>query len=170
VGAVVVERWCRLGDVVWWSDDAGYCHTEFPDGARAIARPQDDGSYRDTARRLGYGDDTAAMSREHELCHSLLAYLAHLADPSLPPHSPALWDAAHGYGGGEDRHWEEEERVLAFQEWFNRGEDWPLYERTFRGCFPDSLWYVDARDLAQFILRGPVAPGCRIEVGVRGTV
>ena len=166
---MTLERWCRLGDVVWFAKPGeGYCHTEFADGARAVARPEDTPEYLATARRLGYGDDTAQLCVEHELTHSLLAYLAHLADPTLPPHSPALWDVAHGYAGGEGRHAEEEARVLAFQAYLNGWtaylHGWDSLTRSI-GPYPATR---EAKRYALAILRGPAAPGCRIEVGVRG--
>lgn len=60
-----------------------------------------------SAKALGYGDDLARASREHELAHSLLAVLLGL------PESPTLHGVARG------RHWQhwraEEAAALALQ-------------------------------------------------------
>lgn len=64
--------------------------TTLPDGAEVVAAPQDTEAYRATARRLGYGDDTARMCREHDACHAWLAAILCL------PESPTLSNVAHG--------------------------------------------------------------------------
>src|SRR6185312_3200388 len=55
--------------------DGGLTVTTLADGKRVPACPEDTDAYRQRARDLGYGDDTALMSREHEVAHSLLAAL-----------------------------------------------------------------------------------------------
>ena len=72
------------------------------------AEPEDTDAYRARAIALGYGSDTAAMSRDHELGHHLLAHWLGL------PHSPTL----HAIAGGNLNHplWRlEEGAVLALQ-------------------------------------------------------
>jgi hypothetical protein len=71
------------------------------------AWPQDDAAYRSRALELGYGTDTARMSREHEIVHSLLAKWLGL------PHSPTLWAISRR---DVDPNWNlEEAAVLAVQ-------------------------------------------------------
>jgi hypothetical protein len=72
------------------------------------AEPEDTDAYRARAIALGYGSDTAAMSRDHELGHHLLAHWLGL------PHSPTLYAVA---GGNLDHPlWRlEEGAVLALQ-------------------------------------------------------
>jgi hypothetical protein len=53
----------------------GLTATRFPGLAPVDALPEDTGEYRARAVSLGYGGDTARMSREHELGHALLAHL-----------------------------------------------------------------------------------------------
>lgn len=67
------------------------------------ARPHDDDEYRARAVALGYGADTLAMSRDHELVHSLLAGWLGL------PESPTL------RGVADQRfwpHWQAEEAAV----------------------------------------------------------
>lgn len=78
-----------LGSVVFRMWRADYVETLFRDGSTVPAAPQSDGPYRERAELLGYGKDTAAMMREHELLHTVLAQAAGL------PHSPTLWAVAH---------------------------------------------------------------------------
>jgi hypothetical protein len=89
-----------------------YVETRFPDGTTVGATPnRDDHSLR-IARDLGYGDDTWAMSLDHELCHS---WLAQVADQ---PWSPTLWRLAHPDDldvANDVEVAEEEARVLEFQ-------------------------------------------------------
>lgn len=49
--------------------------TTLPDGQEIIAAAQDNDAYRATAKRLGYGDDTLRMSRQHETAHVWLAHV-----------------------------------------------------------------------------------------------
>lgn len=85
----------------------GLTVTRLADGAEIHARPQDDGTYRARAVSLGYGADTAAMSREHELGHAILATMLGL------PESPTLRGVADGNYWPNWR--EEEAAVLALQ-------------------------------------------------------
>lgn len=71
------------------------------------AWPQDDEAYRVRAFELGYGADTALMSREHEITHHLIANWLGL------PLSPTLGAVA---SGSVDDDWRlEEAAVLAIQ-------------------------------------------------------
>jgi len=83
----------------------GLAVTTLPGGAEVHARPQDNDEYRARAEALGYGSDTAAMSREHEVLHAMLSHWLGL------PESPTLRGVADG------KHWEhwqaEEAAVLA---------------------------------------------------------
>lgn len=88
--------------------DSRYCDTTFPDGTSVPATPTNDDWYRTVARDLGYGEDTWRMCREHEILHTWLAERAGL------PHSPTLWDVAHGRPAS-DAHYNEESAVLALQ-------------------------------------------------------
>jgi hypothetical protein len=94
-------------------DEAGqYVETRFPDGAKVGSTPNRDGHTMATAAELGYGDDTFAMSRDHEISHTWLAHL------DGRPHSPTMWRLAHPYGDdlpNDAEVAEEEARVLAFQ-------------------------------------------------------
>jgi hypothetical protein len=80
--------------------------TVYPEGEVA-AYPQATDGYKARARELGYGADTARMSRDHELTHHILAALLGL------PCSPTLMGIAIG------KHatcWREEEAcALALQ-------------------------------------------------------
>jgi hypothetical protein len=65
----------------------GYTLSTYPDG-RVVAFPEDNDPYRERAKSLGYGNDTALMSREHEVTHHLLAHWLGL------PHSPTMMSIA----------------------------------------------------------------------------
>jgi hypothetical protein len=93
---------------------AAYLETAFLCcGAKVPAAPQDTDAYRQTARACGYGDDTAALSRDHELAHTILAEARGL------PWSPTLYSVAHGHPLPLGYVPEEEETVLSFQRWVN---------------------------------------------------
>lgn len=102
---------------VHFSGDGRYSETVFHDGTRVTALPEDTEEYRAKARLYGYGDDTAALAREHEFLHSFLA--ERLRNGA----SHALWAVAHQQQ--EDivaPLWEQEEeetQVLAFQQYLN---------------------------------------------------
>ncbi len=95
-------------------DERGrYVETRFPDGTKVGSTPNADPHTLTVAAELGYGADTFAMSRDHEIAHSWLALLDGL------PHSPTMWRLAHPYGDwlpDDAAVAEEEARVLAFQE------------------------------------------------------
>lgn len=65
----------------------GYTVSVYPEG-KVAAFPEDTETYRERAESLGYGDDTALMSREHEITHHLLAHWLGL------PHSPTMMGIA----------------------------------------------------------------------------
>jgi hypothetical protein len=110
----------RIGECVVVIDDGARCLvTRFADGSTLFAAPQDDDDYRDTARDLGYGDDTWSMTKDHELAHSWLA-----STLGGLPRSPTLWSAANpGKPGVLNRReqGEEETRVMAFQRFVRSG-------------------------------------------------
>jgi|GEM_PF-4871158 len=88
-----------------------YVETRFPDGTKVGSTPnRDDDSLR-LAASLGYGDDTWAMSRDHEIAH---AWLAHLRGADR---SPTMWRLAHPEGEviSDDEVREEEAEVLELQ-------------------------------------------------------
>jgi hypothetical protein len=89
-----------------------FVSTRYPGLPPIDACPHDTDEYRAQARELGYGDDTAAMCREHETAHHLLAALLRL------PCSPTMRGLAlHAAGIGPLwPGWREEEAaVLALQ-------------------------------------------------------
>ena len=86
--------------------------TTLPDGAVVTAAPEDTDSYRETAKTLGYGDDTALMCYEHELLHTIVARMLGL------PESPVMRAVVNGteYDDPDGILWREEKAVLALQE------------------------------------------------------
>lgn len=64
--------------------------TSYAPNLSVPAEPEDNDAYRARAIALGYASDTAAMSRDHELGHHLLAHWLGL------PHSPTLRAVADG--------------------------------------------------------------------------
>ena len=50
-----------------------WVRTVLPSGAVVYAEPQHDDAQAQTARDLGYGDDVAAMTRDHDPLHVALA-------------------------------------------------------------------------------------------------
>jgi hypothetical protein len=91
------------------------------------AWPQDDEAYRARAFELGYGADTALMSREHELMHHLIAHWLGL------PLSPTLAAVA---SGSVDDDWRlEEAAVLAIQA-FARAKGINLVDLAKKGINP----------------------------------
>ncbi len=102
----------------WVHTDGDYTETVYHDGSRVTALPEDSDDYRAKARLYGYGDDTASLSREHEILHTFLA--ERLRDGC----SHALWAVAHGQQGYVAPIWEQEQEevvVLAFQIYLNGG-------------------------------------------------
>lgn len=121
--------------------------TIFEDGTRVHAAPHHNDEQRQTARRLGYGDDLAAMCREHEVLHTWLCERFGM------PYSHTLWAVAHDQGPGclpiHHQHGEEA-LVLAFQAYLNgRPADPALDSLTERG---EDLEQLKAEALA--LLRG----------------
>ncbi|MFW6058985.1 MAG: hypothetical protein ACODAQ_02315 [Phycisphaeraceae bacterium] len=113
-----------------------YTVTRFPDGTEVPAAPSGDPEQQQTAQRLGYGEDVAAMCREHEILHTWLAERFDL------PHSPTLWAVAHDHGEGCAPVWaqkQEEALVLAFQGYLNGRPATPVLEKLVeRGhCLAD---------------------------------
>jgi hypothetical protein len=83
------------------------------------ARPQPNDGYRLRAIELGYGEDTALLSREHELTHHLLAHWLGLAA------SPTLAAVARGT---TDAHWRLEEAAVLAVQAFARAKGLSLVE------------------------------------------
>lgn len=89
--------------------------TTFADGASVEGHHHpDDPHYRVISHRCGYGDDTLAYAREHELLHSLGQELLH----GRP--SPVLWELAHGREPGPSA--DEEIFTQALQRWLRASE------------------------------------------------
>ena len=102
----------------WVNTTLGYTETCYHDGTRVPAVPDDGDEYRGKAAEFGYGDDTTALSREHEILHTFLAEALGYGT------SPTLWAVAHGQQGGVAPHWEqleEEAWTLAFQVYLHGG-------------------------------------------------
>jgi hypothetical protein len=116
---IVVLGWTV---VELWGHD--FTRTILPDGVEVPAAPQDNADYRSRAHALGYGQDSAAMSREHELGHVLLSYILGL------PESPALRSAANN-AGPSDLTGMEEDAVMALQR-FARAAGVDLVEVALR--------------------------------------
>jgi hypothetical protein len=70
-GDAVVSVYDR-GTVITWSD-----------GTFVAGEPEDTDEYRSTAREHGYGEDTLALCREHELLHVALCYWMGVASPVM---------------------------------------------------------------------------------------
>lgn len=93
-------------------EQARYVESQMHDGTTVGATANADEASRRTAAELGYGDDTWAMSRDHELSH---AWLAH-RDGRI--WSPTMWRLAHPDSSDvadDTAVAEEEARVLEFQ-------------------------------------------------------
>jgi hypothetical protein len=86
----------------------------FPDGSLTRAYPRDTPEYREIARNLGFGEDTARMNRTHDPAHCVLAEARGL------PYPPVLWAVAHGEPVTE-AHYAEETDVMALQLYSNGG-------------------------------------------------
>jgi len=107
----------------WVHTSPGYTETVFHDGTAVTATPERSEAYAAQARALGYGEDTQALSREHELLHTLLMEAVGFGS------SPTLWAVAHGQQGEVAPIWaqeEEETLVLSFQAYLNGGEASPV--------------------------------------------
>lgn len=100
------------GCYVLIDEDAQYVETRFPDGTKVGSTPNLDPHTMNVAAELGYGTDTWAMSRDHEVSHTWLAHLDGLL------FSRTMWRLAHPYDDDvpdDVAVAEEEARVLAFQ-------------------------------------------------------
>lgn len=110
--------------------DHAFCTTLYPGLPAIDAAPQDTDEYRARAVSLGYGDDTAAMSKDHEAGHHLLAGLLGL--PCSPTMRGIALHAA-GIGPRWPRWREEEAAVLALQA-YARACGVSLLERLMKGA------------------------------------
>jgi hypothetical protein len=93
-------------------EEAQYIETRFADGATVGSTPNQDAHTLRMAEALGYGTDTWAMSRDHEMAHTWLAHVAGM------PWSNTFWRIAHPTADGsigDDEVADEETRVLDFQ-------------------------------------------------------
>lgn len=111
LGLGLTVRMLNIDTTLVCLHDDGLTTTTLPNGYSVDARAQDDPTYRARAESLGYGEDTARMSREHGLGHVLLAHWLGL------PASPTMQGVASG------EHWPlwqtEEAAVLALQAFAN---------------------------------------------------
>lgn len=106
-----------------------YVETRFPDGCSAGSTPNDDEHTLEVAEEMGYGTDTWAMSRDHELAHTWLAHVAGLE------FSPTMWRIAHPDledSIGDVEVSEEEARVLEFQRTMPKDRVRPWDDGTIR--------------------------------------
>lgn len=85
----MIERFRFPNDVTFVVDhEARICWTKFGDGTSVPATGNLDAESIQRAAELGYRN-TWEMSRDHEMCHNLLAAVVGL------PYSPVLWSVAH---------------------------------------------------------------------------
>lgn len=113
------------GCAVIVDEKARYVETRFPDGTKVGSTPNFDDQTLRTAADLGYGTDTFAVSRDHEIAHTWLAHLEGL------PHSPTMWRLAHPYGDNlpnDDEVAHEEAKVLEFQRTLDKAAPRPWDE------------------------------------------
>jgi hypothetical protein len=82
----------------------------FEDGLVVEGAPEDTDAYRATAQRLGYGDDTLRMCKEHEATHIALNHLLGLE-------SPTMLAVRRGVDDLHDLNCLEEAAVLAIQQY-----------------------------------------------------
>jgi SAM-dependent methyltransferase len=104
----------------WVNSAPGYTETCYHDGTRVTAIPEDSDQYRANAMELGYGMDTASLSRDHEILHTFLAEALGYGS------SPTLWAVAHNFEGETAQLWEQEEEeswTLAFQSYLRGGPE-----------------------------------------------
>jgi hypothetical protein len=113
-----------------------YLQTVYQDGRKVPAAPEDTAEYRAQAEARGYGGDTWLLCCEHEPCHTWLA------EKLGQPWSWTLWWVAHKdiLGKPPKGLWhDEEELVLAFQQYANTGECQPLRLWKLQGMQLDLL-------------------------------
>ncbi len=108
--------------VVLVDQRARYVETRMEDRTKVGATPnRDDWSLR-ISSGLGYGDDTWAMSRDHELAHTWLAHV------EGKPWSATMWRLAHPDSeevAGDAEVAEEEAMVLEFQRTLDKSHSRP---------------------------------------------
>jgi len=130
----------------WVNSTLGYTETCYHDGTRVTATPEDSDQYRANAVELGYGTDTASLSRDHEILHTFLAEALGYGS------SPTLWAVAHNFEGAVALLWEQEEEetwTLAFQSYLRGGPQTKGLQRlTDAGLSVETL-----RDEARRLLR-----------------
>ena len=130
----------------WVNSTLGYTETCYHDGTRVTATPEDSNPYRANAAALGYGADTASLSRDHEILHTFLAEALGFGT------SPTLWAVAHNFEGAVAPVWEQEEEetwTLAFQSYLRGGPKTEGLQRlTDAGLSIEAL-----RDEARRLLR-----------------
>lgn len=130
----------------WVNSTLGYTETCYHDGTRVTATPEDSDPYRANAAELGYGTDTASLSRDHEILHTFLAEALGYGS------SPTLWAVAHNFEGAVAAIWEQEEEetwTLAFQSYLRGGPKTEGLQRlTDAGLNVETL-----RDEARRLLR-----------------
>jgi len=130
----------------WVNCTLGYTETCYYDGTRVTATPEDSDPYRANAAELGYGTDTASLSRDHEILHTFLAEALGYGS------SPTLWAVAHNFEGEVALLWEQEEEetwTLAFQSYLRGGPKTEGIQRlTDAGLTVETL-----RDEARRLLR-----------------
>jgi hypothetical protein len=150
-------REIRLGDnlVRIWDEDR-YLETHLPGGGVVPAAANHDPESLALAHSLGYHGDTWAMSRDHEVIHTLIAVRRGLAC------SPTLLYVATEAGPGMDEglRCREEQEVLGLQASLRCGapalfyarEDWPalvteagtlLYGDASRAALPEKHGVLD---------------------------
>ena len=103
-------------------EEARYVESLMHDGTKVGATANHDETSLRIAGELGYGDDTWAMSRDHELAH---AWLAHVDGGTS---SPTMWRLAHPDSSdvaGDVEVSEEEARVLEFQRTLDKASPRP---------------------------------------------
>lgn len=101
--------WLRFGDAVVAIHDWGTI-IAWSDGTSVHGAPEDTAEYRRTALEHGYGDDTLALCREHELLHVALCHWLGVPSPVMD----ALRKGPDVMAGAEIRLLEES-AVLAVQ-------------------------------------------------------
>ena len=121
----------------WVNSTPGYTESCYHDGTKVTATPEDSEQYRANTVAFGYGTDTAALSREHEILHTFLAEALGFGS------SPTLWAVAHGQTGNVAPVWEQEEEeawTLAFQIYLHGGPPTePLHRFINAGLDVDAL-------------------------------
>jgi hypothetical protein len=101
---------------IYIDDEQQVVKTRFCDGREVVATANDGAEDVARARALGYDGDTWAMSKEHEVLHTVLGVLEGCGM------SPTLWNIAHPdhrRATSEEMH-QEECRVFEIQAVLNR--------------------------------------------------